>query len=92
MVGALKGRGGALNIIARELALDLARSPYFPDTLEHLPGIANVLADSLSRRLDPGKQPWSLPPALAHVTPSTLPNRDSAWWRVRALESQFLSR
>eukprot|EP00971_Amphidinium_carterae_P097915 1937514-Amphidinium_carterae.1 len=37
------------SLIAQELALDAAQSLYLPSVGEHLPGIANVTCDVLSR-------------------------------------------
>ena len=42
-----------LGVIAREMALDVAGLSYAPDIVRHIPGIANVSADALSRRYEP---------------------------------------
>ena len=86
MVAALKGSGHALNLIARELALDLSEYTYFPHVITHLPGISNVIADALSRRFDPSKQPFVVPCALQHLRPTVAPPRPLSWWRVLAAE------
>ena len=70
-----------LGIIAREMALDIAGSTYEPDQVEHLPGITNALADELSRRTDPSKQPWKLPQRLQATAETKAAARYSAWWR-----------
>ena len=41
----MKATGSGTNRIARELALDLGSSSYFPAVISHTPGIANVTAD-----------------------------------------------
>ena len=45
----LASRSPALNLIARELALDSVLGLYTVGVAEHIPGIANVLPDDLSR-------------------------------------------
>ena len=44
-----------LGLIAREIALLAAEACYRPRLAKHLPGIANVTADALSRLAQPGK-------------------------------------
>ena len=48
-----KTSGKATGIIAREVAIDLARACYMPVVAEHLPGIANGVCDALSRFFQP---------------------------------------
>ena len=72
-----------LNIIAREMALDRAESVYEPDLGSHVPGIANIIADGLSRRHDPSKNKWIRPTALSNAVEVTVPNRDESWYRTR---------
>ena len=40
--------------MAREMALDIAKACYEPLVVEHVPGVANKVCDSLSRRFQPG--------------------------------------
>ena len=69
-----------LGIIAREMALDISHSSYSPDEAAHIPGLANVAADKLSRVFDP-KSPSTLPPYLeAHVA-HKFSARPGEWWR-----------
>jgi len=49
MVLHFKGASHGLSIVAREVALDLADAAYRPLVAEHIPGIANTLADALIR-------------------------------------------
>ena len=63
-LASLKGSGDALTLVAKELALDLGKCEYMPRIISHLPGVANVTADLLSRRFDPSKSPWSIPDLL----------------------------
>ena len=76
----LQPHSSALGIIARELALDIAASSFTPDEAVHIPGIANVAADYLSRLCDPhacGTPPPYLDPHSRH----TCGVRDIGWWR-----------
>ena len=75
-----------LGIIARELALDVASCIYSPDVAEHIPGIANVLPDALSRRFEP-KKTWSPPPELAQAVEHVPPLRDRSYYRTLSLPS-----
>ena len=79
MVLRLKARGSGPALVAREVALDLADALYQPNVVGHLPGIANTIADYLSR---PDK--WdaiALPAALADAREMQLPPRTRCWWR-----------
>lgn len=79
----LRGKSPALSLIAREFALDLGDMTYMPDVIAHLPGVANVTADTLSRRFDPSKEStWQLPPLLAHATQHSVPERNRHWWHT----------
>ena len=89
VVASLKGSGEALGLVARELALDLGECEYFPKVVEHIPGVANDTADSLSRRFDPSKQPWSAPFLLKNVPEAQVPPRPYSWWRVYCREYDF---
>ena len=71
----------ALGIIAREIALDTADEIYEPQIASHVPGIANVVADTLSRRFDPAKV-YSVPPPLAHAVEVQPEARTGGWWRT----------
>ena len=71
----------ALGIIAREIALDTADAIYEPQIASHIPGIANVVADTLSRRFDPAKT-YSVPPPLVHAKEIQVGPRSGGWWRT----------
>ena len=45
----LKTAGTGPAVIAREMALDMASALYTPSVVAHLPGVANITADLLSR-------------------------------------------
>ena len=89
VVASLKGKGPSMGLVARELALDFGSCSYAPRVVEHLPGVANVLADVLSRRLDPHKQPWRSPAQVAHLSPTQVTARIPTWWRVHTREAAF---
>ena len=68
-------------LIAREAALDIAEGVYRPTVGAHGPGVANVIADILSRWDEPGSK-RTLPPALAMATECTTEERTRLWWRT----------
>jgi hypothetical protein len=70
-----------LGLISREIALDIAEAAYSPDVSEHLPGIANLTADALSRKHEPGVC-WSLPAALHRIPEAIVPDRVNAYYRT----------
>ena len=51
MVANMQPHSASLGVVAREMALDIADAVYSPDLAAHLPGVANVTADALSRFL-----------------------------------------
>ena len=69
-----------LNLIAREIALDTAEFIYEPSLLEHIPGVANVVPDILSRFYSPEPKPF--PSCLSHLKPDPVPVRDRSFWRA----------
>ena len=76
----LKTSGAAAGIIARDIALDIASGVYEPHVTEHVPGIANVTCDVLSRKFDPRKS-YELPRLLEGVSEQVLPLRDSNYFK-----------
>ena len=70
----------AIGLIARELALDIAEAVYCPDVAEHVPGIANVTADLLSRKHEPDSG-WSIPVFLHRVPEMVVPQRSDNYFR-----------
>ena len=81
MIAKLKSRGGALSVIAREIALEVAAAAYRPFLVEHVPGVANGVADALSRKAQPGKV-WTLPAALSAAVRVEVPRRGRSWYRA----------
>ena len=76
----LKTHSKQLAVIAREFALDLGTACFKPEVAQHVPGIANTVADMLSRKFDPNKQ-YFLHPCLAESQEVTPPARPIRWWR-----------
>ena len=54
MVASMHTRSPQVAVVARELALTLSESCVRPQVVKHTPGVANKLADILSRRFQPG--------------------------------------
>ncbi len=75
------GASYGLNIVAREVALELADAAYRPLVAEHIHGVANTLADALSRVGDPAKV-WQLPAQLRDAVRAGAPQRPRSWYRV----------
>ena len=67
--------------MARELALDLGDASFAPDVLEQIPGVAHTMADTLSRRFQPGVN-FALPVALASVEEAHPQAREGAYSRT----------
>ena len=84
MVSRMKASTPQLRMIAAELALVLTDSCYMPWVAEHTPGVQNVVADTLSRKFEPGVA-FTLPAILTDAKCCTPPPRDSSWYRADAL-------
>ena len=74
----LMATNSTMNAMTAELALELALGARIESAL-HVPGVANVAADHLSRFWAP-KRP-AAPPALDRVPRIEAPRRDGAVWR-----------
>ena len=72
LVRDLKGKSTGLNLIASELALDIADATHEPDVVQHTPGLQNKIADVLSRSHEPGVD-WELPAILKNTTVHATP-------------------
>lgn len=77
----MKASGRGPGIVARELALCLGEAEFRPDVGCHVPGVANVTADTLSRRFQPGKA-WSLPGCLQGKPETVVGIRNRKWYRT----------
>ena len=78
----MKAGSQNLGLIAREVALDTAESAFEPDIGVHIPGIANDLADALSRKTAPAQTVWHLPSPLRHAKEVFAPLRDDKFYRT----------
>ncbi len=84
MVTRMQSTSPQVTVVARELALTLAASGVRPCVVEHTPGVANKLADALSRRFQPGTT-WQRPAALAQTPECILAPRDALYYRSNAV-------
>ena len=75
-----------INVIVRELALEMAEGSFEIDLYGHVPGDLNTWADALSRRQDPNG-PKEVPPELAHLPVGSPEPRGEDWWRARGSPS-----
>ena len=73
--------GSPYALIARELALTFADGEYAPDICAHIPGVANDIADKLSRFMQPGKT-FVLPHELNNAKRVPPPSRTQMWYRA----------
>jgi hypothetical protein len=84
----LKTTGEGTSTIAREVAVDIADAMYAPHIVEHVPGLENTIADELSRRYAPDKDPpFALPACLHNVPEMVLPARGPEYFVTRRLPS-----
>ena len=74
--------GPSANIIAQELALIYHWASFEPK-IEHIPGVANQLADALSHMNDP-KKPKTVPPMLENVPFTKIPIRYRSYYMTLA--------
>ena len=76
----LKTSGAGTSLIVRELALDIGDSLYEPNVAAHVPGVANLIADHLSRVTERSGTP--MPRELSRATRVRFQRRDHGWWRT----------
>ena len=76
----LRSRCPRLNVVASELALLEALDIACIDMLSHTPGMANTLADRLSRLYVPGTA-LKVPPLLENVHRAMTEKRIASWWK-----------
>ena len=74
--------GPSLMVVARELALDVADAVYDPQLVSHIPGVANLAADALSRKFDPNVR-YTLPTILKGCVEVHPDDRTPQWWRSK---------
>ena len=89
MVARMQSTSPHIAFVAREIALSLSKSCIRPAVVEYTPGVANGLADALSRRFQPGAS-WCLPSALKAV-PEQAIVRSADYYRTAASIAQCTS-
>ena len=78
----LSSSSPALNLIARELALDAVQRLYTVGVAVHIPGVSNKLPDDLSRMWAPDAH--SFPECLRGIPEHIAPDRDRRFWKTMA--------
>ena len=79
----LRAPAGPVNKLARELSFTYSSAAFEPRAATHVPGVTNVLSDSLSRKYDPSRAgSWRLPARLASVPEEKTAVRTAAFWMV----------
>ena len=76
----ISGRSPALNLNARELALDTALGLYKLGIASHISGVSNKLPEDLSRMWAP--DPHAFPNDLRSVPEAIAPARDAHFWKA----------
>ena len=79
MVLKMKGKGYGVNLVARELAITLSDCSFRPQIATHIAGLTNKVADTLSRKHQPGK-PYVFPTVLNNVKEYITPTREKAYY------------
>ena len=80
----MRPRTKQMQTIAQELALDMCEFSFVPLVAEHVPGVANKLADELSRRHQPGgvAKPSAI---LLQAREIKVPARDFSYYKTRSM-------
>ena len=81
MLARMQTSSPQVGVVAREVALTLSCACVRPSVIAHTPGVANKLADILSRRFQPGVA-WQRPAAVALIPECILPPRSEAYYRT----------
>ena len=76
---AAKMKSNISGLICKELALVMARASFQPRYLEHVPGVMNFTADSLSRLWDPSGN-YGIPQDLPAELRMQVPDRDRSYY------------
>ena len=71
-----------LSLILQEIALDEAGQVWGFDSLTHIPGVSNTVADPLSRLYAPDAK--TIPESLTTVPRTMVPHRIGMWWATTA--------
>ena len=81
-VSKLSSGAPGLGLIMREVALDEAENAVGFTWLVHVPGVANVWPDALSRLHQPAPGTKVVPERLRHVPRSQVASRSRPFWRT----------
>ena len=79
-LGKLGSTAPHINLVAREVALDVALSRYGVDVWQHVRAEHNTEADMLSRWSSPDETKKDLPPRLAGTERTQVEQRGRDWW------------
>ena len=82
MVLKLASKGGGPALVAREIALDVAQGIYVPRDAIHVPGVANILCDALSRVAAPTGHAKQLPARCRDLARTLVAPRGESFWRT----------
>ena len=82
LADSMRSSSPSVNLIAREMALTMGDSKYRPSIRDHLPGVANKVADALSRKVAPRSQ-FQLPRSLLNIPETKAPVRDASYYLCR---------
>ena len=85
MLSTMSSKGHGSRIIARELALVFSGVCHRPDFVAHIPGVANKIADELSRKYEPSHT-FALPSLLSTATERWVPVRDRTYYATLSAE------
>ena len=77
----VSNRSPGVTLVGREVSLLFARANYRPVLPEHIPGIANVISDGLSRIWMPDTK-YDIPEVLAGVPRDNPPGRSRSYYRT----------
>ena len=77
----MQPKSSSLQLIAREIALEVGQCAYAPDLIEHIPGITNTVADTLSRHCEL-EDKFVLPESLRDADYVAPPVRNESWWQT----------
>ena len=68
-------------ITSKEVALLYSETSFEPRRFDHIPGVANGLADELSRLCEPDS-PGAVPEGLLTIEPTIVPIRAKDYYKV----------
>lgn len=81
MLTRMRAKGQGVNLVARELALDLSDGCFRPDVCCHIPGITNKCCDALSRLFQPNNN-IPFPKMLHNIPEFSPPLRENTYYSI----------